>query len=130
MRYTFSHDTKESLTGLPPEQLYFGGGVNSIDYKPGERFHGANQEFVPASREIAPGIYLIVTRSVMMGDFNAYPPNEPGHPDLAGFPELSLALKTEKGVVLITGCSHSKFEEIILPTNQYLATPLNLLERR
>ncbi len=108
VHYTFSHDTKESLAGLPPEQLYFGGGVNSIDYKPGDRFHGANQEFVPASQEIAPGIYLIVTRSVMMGDFNAYPPNEPGHPDLAGFPELSLALKTEKGVVLITGCSHSK----------------------
>jgi 7,8-dihydropterin-6-yl-methyl-4-(beta-D-ribofuranosyl)aminobenzene 5'-phosphate synthase len=128
MRYTFSHDTKESLTGLPPEQLYFDGGVNSIDYKPGERFHGANQEFVPASREIAPGIYLIVTRSVMMGDFNAYPPNEPGHPDLAGFPELSLALKTEKGVVLITGCSHSKVEEIILATKQYLGSPIELVE--
>jgi 7,8-dihydropterin-6-yl-methyl-4-(beta-D-ribofuranosyl)aminobenzene 5'-phosphate synthase len=128
MRYTFSHDTKESLAGLPPEQLYFGGGVNSIDYKPGERFHGANQEFVPASREIAEGIYLIVTRSVMMGDFNAYPPNEPGHPDLAGFPELSLALKTEKGVVLITGCSHSKVEEIIRATKQYLGNPIELVE--
>src|SRR6266571_1056681 len=40
IRYTFSKDTKESLVGLRPEQLYFGGGVNSIDYKPGERFHG------------------------------------------------------------------------------------------
>ena len=63
VHYTFSHDTKESLAGLPPEQLYFAGGVNSIDYKPGERFHGANAEFVGASREIAPGVYLIVTRS-------------------------------------------------------------------
>ena len=62
-RFTFSKDTKESLVGLRPEQLYFGGGVNSIDYKPGERFHGANAEFVGASREIAPGVYLIVTRS-------------------------------------------------------------------
>jgi 7,8-dihydropterin-6-yl-methyl-4-(beta-D-ribofuranosyl)aminobenzene 5'-phosphate synthase len=115
MRYTFSHDTKESLAGLPPEQLYF-------------RFHGANQEFVPASREIAPGIYLIVTRSVMLGDFNAYPPNEPGHPDLAGFPELSLALKTEKGVVLITGCSHSRVEEIIRATKQFLGSPIELVE--
>ncbi len=128
MRYTFSHDTKESLAGLPPEQLYFGGGVNSIDYKPGERFHGANAEFVGASREIAPGVYLIVTRSVMMGDFSVYPPNEPGHPDLAGFPELSLALKTEKGVVLITGCSHSKVEEIIRATKQYLGSSIELVE--
>src|SRR5436190_24041741 len=65
--FTVSHDTKESLAGLPPEQLYFDGKTNSIEYKPGERFHGANQEFVGTSREIAPGIYLIVTRSVMMG---------------------------------------------------------------
>ncbi len=92
------------------------------------RIHGANAEFVGASREIAPGVYLIVTRSVMMGDFSAYPPNEPGHPDLAGFPELSLALKIEKGVVLITGCSHSKVEEIIRATKQYLGSPIELVE--
>jgi 7,8-dihydropterin-6-yl-methyl-4-(beta-D-ribofuranosyl)aminobenzene 5'-phosphate synthase len=128
LHFTFSKDTKESLTGLPPEQLYFGGKTNSIDYKPGERFHGANAEFVGASREIAPGVHLIVTRSVMMGDFSAYPPNEPGHPDLAGFPELSLALKTEKGVVLITGCSHSKVEEIILATKAYLGSHIELVE--
>jgi 7,8-dihydropterin-6-yl-methyl-4-(beta-D-ribofuranosyl)aminobenzene 5'-phosphate synthase len=128
LHFTFSKDTKESLTGLPPEQLYFGGKTNSIDYKPGERFHGANAEFVGASREIAPGVHLIVTRSVMMGDFSAYPPNEPGHPDLAGFPELSLALKTGKGVVLITGCSHSKVEEIILATKKYLGSHIELVE--
>jgi 7,8-dihydropterin-6-yl-methyl-4-(beta-D-ribofuranosyl)aminobenzene 5'-phosphate synthase len=83
---------------------------------------------VGTSREIAPGIYLIVTRSVMMGDFNAYPPSEPGHPDLAGFPELSLALKTEKGIVLITGCSHSKVEEIVRATKQYLGGNIDLVE--
>src|SRR5436190_5024352 len=126
--FTVSHDTKESLAGLPPEQLYFDGKTNSIEYKPGERFHGANQEFVGTSREIAPGIYLIVTRSVMMGDFNAYPPSEPGHPDLAGFPELSLALKTEKGIVLITGCSHSKVEEIVRATKLFLGGNIDLVE--
>jgi len=50
------------------------------------------------------------------------------HPDLAGFPELSLALKTEKGVVLITGCSHSKVEEIIRATKEYLGSPIELVE--
>ena len=83
---------------------------------------------MPASREIAPGVYLIVTRSVMVGDFNAYPPNEPGHPDLAGFPELSLAMKTEKGIVLITGCSHSKVEEIVRATRAYLGGNIDLVE--
>jgi metal-dependent hydrolase (beta-lactamase superfamily II) len=61
-------------------------------------------------------------------DLYAYPPNEPGHPDLAGFPELSLALKTEEGVVLITGCSHSKVEEIIRATKQYLGSNIELVE--
>jgi len=126
---TVSHDSKESLAGVPPEQLYFGGKTNAIDYKPGERFHAAtNAEFVASNREIAPGAYLIVTRSVMMGDFNAYPPTEPGHPDLAGFPELSLALKTEKGVVLITGCSHSKVEEIVRATKQFMGGNIDLVE--
>jgi len=129
IRFAFSHDTKESLAGVPPEQLYFNGTINSKDdFKPGDRFHGANQEFVPTSREIAPGIYLIATRSAMQGDFNAYPPNEPGHPDLAGFPELSLALKTEKGIVLITGCSHSKVEEIIRAAKQYTGSSIELVE--
>ena len=129
IRLALSHDTRESLSGMPPEQLYFGGNTNVIDYQPGERFHGANTEFVPTSREIAPGIYLIVTRSVMMGDFSAYPPHdEPGHPDLAGFPEISLAMNTEKGIVLITGCSHSKVEEIVRVTKQFLGGNIDLVE--
>jgi 7,8-dihydropterin-6-yl-methyl-4-(beta-D-ribofuranosyl)aminobenzene 5'-phosphate synthase len=127
-RLPIPHDSPEALAGLPPEQLYYAGRTGAIDFKPGERFHGANAEFIPESREIAPGIYLIVTRSVMMGDFNAYPPNEPGHPDLAGFPELSLALKTEKGIVLITGCSHSKVEEIVRATKKYLGGDIDLVE--
>lgn len=128
MHFTFSRASKESLEGVPTEQLYFGGQTNSMEYHPGARFHGPNLEFVSANREIAPGVYLIVTRSVMMGDFNAYPPNEPGHPDLEGFPELSLAMKTEKGVVLITGCSHSKVEEIVRATKAYLGGNIELVE--
>jgi 7,8-dihydropterin-6-yl-methyl-4-(beta-D-ribofuranosyl)aminobenzene 5'-phosphate synthase len=126
--YTFSKDSKESLAGVPREQLYFGGKTDSMEYKPGDRFHGANAEFVGASREIDPGIYLIVTRSVMMGDFNAYPPNEPGHPDLAGFLELSLALRTEKGIVLVIGCSHSTVEAIVRATKEYLGANIDLVE--
>src|SRR5262249_42017255 len=79
-----SHDPKESLAGVPPEQLYFGGQTNSMEYHPGVRFRAPNAEFITTSREISEGVFLVVTKSVMMGDFNAYPPNEPGHPDLAG----------------------------------------------
>jgi 7,8-dihydropterin-6-yl-methyl-4-(beta-D-ribofuranosyl)aminobenzene 5'-phosphate synthase len=73
-------------------------------------------------------MYLIVTQSVMMGDFSAYPPHEPGHPDMQGFLELSLALKTEKGIVLITGCSHSKVEEIVRATKKFLGGDIELVE--
>src|SRR5215470_15391299 len=45
-RLTISHDSKESLNGVPPEQLYFGGQSNSMEYHPGVRFHAANAQFV------------------------------------------------------------------------------------
>src|SRR5262249_4238823 len=94
IHFAFSHDTKQTRAEVRGSSSDSGGKPKATVYKPGDRFHGANPEFVSASREIAPGIYLIVTKSVMMGDFSAYPPHEPGHPDLEGFPELSLALKT------------------------------------
>jgi len=45
-----------------------------------------------------------------------------------GFPELSLALKTEKGIVLITGCSHSTVEAIIRATKQFTGDKIELVE--
>jgi 7,8-dihydropterin-6-yl-methyl-4-(beta-D-ribofuranosyl)aminobenzene 5'-phosphate synthase len=55
MHFTFSRDSKESLAGVPPQQLYFGGQKNSMEYNPGTRFHAPNGEFVAASREVASG---------------------------------------------------------------------------
>jgi 7,8-dihydropterin-6-yl-methyl-4-(beta-D-ribofuranosyl)aminobenzene 5'-phosphate synthase len=109
----FSKEPKEQTADLAPEQLYFGGKSQSLHYKPGSRFDHASAEYISASKQIAPGVHVIFTRSEMMGDFSAYPPAEPGHPDLYGLPEISLALETSKGLVLITGCSHSKVEEIV-----------------
>src|ERR1043166_9551953 len=43
-------------------------------------------------------------------------------------PEISLAMKTEKGIVLITGCSHSKVEEIVRATKQFLGGNIDLVE--
>src|SRR5215475_15288381 len=42
IRLTVSHDSKESLAGVPPEQLYFGGQSDSMEYHPGVRFHAPN----------------------------------------------------------------------------------------
>jgi len=108
--------------------LYFDGKTIPSTTSPASAFTGPTPSLVGASREMLPAFYLIVTRSVMMGDFSGLPPNEPGHPDLAGFPELSLALETEKGCS-DTGCSHSKVEEIILATKAYLAATLTTRRR-
>lgn len=62
----------------------------------------------------------------MLGDFWKYPPHE-DQPELTGIPELSLALKTSKGVVLIVGCSHSRVEDIVLETKKRLNANVELV---
>jgi 7,8-dihydropterin-6-yl-methyl-4-(beta-D-ribofuranosyl)aminobenzene 5'-phosphate synthase len=103
---------KELRAALTPEQLYFKGEEREFSGAWGPRFWHAKGEFVAASREIGPGLTLITTRSPMIGDFSRYPPNE-SQPQLNGTPELSLAMLTAKGVVLVTGCSHSRVEAIV-----------------
>lgn len=104
--------SKELRTALTPEQLYFKGEEKGFSGAWGPRFWRAKSEFVPGSREIGPGLTLIATRSPMIGDFSRYPPND-AQPQLNGTPELSLAMLTAKGVVLVTGCSHSRVEAIV-----------------
>jgi 7,8-dihydropterin-6-yl-methyl-4-(beta-D-ribofuranosyl)aminobenzene 5'-phosphate synthase len=69
-------------------------------------------QFVAANTEVEEGVHLVFTRSPHTGYFSRYPPNE-DEPRLMGLPELSLALMTDAGdLVLISGCSHSGIEEI------------------
>ena len=82
------------------------------EYRLGYRYKTDNMEFVAANREVEKGVHLVFTRSAHIGYFSRYPPNE-DKPRLVGLPELSLALVTESGeLVLISGCSHSGIEEI------------------
>ena len=76
--------------------------------------------------EIAPGITLVSTRSKFRGSFSAYPPNEE-KPVLSGFRELSLSLMTDRGEVLIVGCSHASVEAIIVAARDHLAKPIDLV---
>ena len=116
---------RAEVAALPKEQLYFRGDT-AIHYRSSGRFWHANKEFVPNTKEIAPGVFLIVTESVMMGDFSKYPPNE-DQPELTGFPELSLALMTSKGPVLIVGCSHSRVERIVAEAEKQLKSDVDLV---
>lgn len=111
---------------LRPEELYWGGKQTSIDYKSSGRFWNADADWVSATKEIAPGVFVIPTTGVMLGDFWKYPPHE-DQPELTGIPELSLALKTSKGLVLIVGCSHSRVEEIVVETKRRLNANVELV---
>ncbi len=110
---------------LPTHMRYFDGGSTTFIIPQSGRFWNANIEFVKTSKEILPGLNLIATSSQYMGYFSCYP----GKSFVAGtfdkthdacknsdLPELSLSMKTEKGEILIVGCSHTGIEKIVKQT--------------
>ncbi len=74
--------------GHPPDQM-----------ATGSHWPAAHMELVDSTREIAPGVSVILTVS-----------NKPGTLELR---ELSLAVRTARGLVLIVGCSHPGIETIV-----------------
>ena len=74
--------------GKPPEIMRFG-----------TAFPGANFELIDKTTEVAPGVTLIALVS-----------DAPGTKELK---ELSLAINTPDGLVLVVGCSHPGIEAIV-----------------
>jgi 7,8-dihydropterin-6-yl-methyl-4-(beta-D-ribofuranosyl)aminobenzene 5'-phosphate synthase len=83
---------------LPAEMRYFGGTPPEI-IKLGTAFPGANFQLIDKTTELAPGITLIALVS-----------DAPGTKELK---ELSLAINTTDGLVLVVGCSHPGIENIV-----------------
>src|SRR5215475_7690915 len=83
---------------LPAEQRYYSGAPPEIIHM-GEAWPGANFQLIDKNTEIAPGIYLIALIS-----------DKPGTLELR---ELSLAIRTPDGLVLVVGCSHPGVEHIV-----------------
>jgi 7,8-dihydropterin-6-yl-methyl-4-(beta-D-ribofuranosyl)aminobenzene 5'-phosphate synthase len=83
---------------LPPQMRYYGGTPPQI-MKFGAAWQRANFELIDKTAEIAPGITLIALVS-----------DAPGTKELK---ELSLAVNTSEGVVLVVGCSHPGIERIV-----------------
>ena len=83
---------------LPSEMRYYGGHPPGI-LEAGTPWPGAN--FIPVSQrtEVAPGIFILSGVST-----------SPGTLELR---ELSLAIKSPRGVILIVGCSHPGVEHIL-----------------
>jgi len=83
---------------LPAEQRYYRGSPPEIIHM-GEAWPGANFQLIDRNTEIAPGMYLIALVS-----------DKPGTLELR---ELSLAIRTPAGLVLVVGCSHPGVERIV-----------------
>ena len=83
---------------LPPEQRYYGGSPPSV-MTFGSAWPDAHFELVDSDTSVAPGIHLISLVS-----------DKPGTLELR---ELSLAIETPEGVILIVGCSHPGIDNIL-----------------
>ena len=83
---------------LPAENRYYGGTPPEI-MKMGTVFPGAHIQLIDQTTEVMPGITLIALIS-----------DAPGTRELK---ELSLAIDTPDGIVLVVGCSHPGIEAIV-----------------
>src|SRR5436190_7115952 len=83
---------------LPPEMRYFDGKPPEV-MTFGSAWQGANFELIDKTTEIVPGITLIALVS-----------EAPGTRELK---ELSLAINTPDGLVLVVGCSHPGIDKIV-----------------
>jgi 7,8-dihydropterin-6-yl-methyl-4-(beta-D-ribofuranosyl)aminobenzene 5'-phosphate synthase len=83
---------------LPQEQRYFDGAPPEV-MRFGSAWPGANFQLVDKNIEIAPDIHLIALVS-----------DKPGTLELR---ELSLAINTPDGMVIVVGCSHPGIDRIV-----------------
>lgn len=83
---------------LQPEQQYFDGAAPAL-LKFGSAWPGANFHLIDKDTEIAAGVHLVTLIS-----------DKPGTLELR---EVSLALDTPDGMVIVVGCSHPGIEKIV-----------------
>ena len=83
---------------LPPEQRYYDGKPPEV-MKFGTAWPGANVQLVDKNTEILPGINLITLVSDKTGTLELR--------------ELSLAINTPEGMVIVVGCSHPGVDKIV-----------------
>ncbi len=124
-------DVYQNFTLLLPNDWNIGGKASFFNkdetYSRGYHYRHKNTQFIKEHTEIADGIHIIATTSPLVGTTWGYPPNEK-QPRFFGLPELSLALESTNGqVTLISGCSHSKIEEIVKATKQHLGKDVSLV---
>ena len=88
--------------GNPPEKLRFG-----------SPWPEANFTWISKDTEIAPGFHIIALTGKWGADFELR--------------EISLAMDTPDGVVLVVGCSHTTIEKIVQQTKATINKPIHLI---
>lgn len=83
---------------LPADERYYGGNPPEV-MRFGSAWPAANITLIDKTTEIAPGIHLIALVS-----------DRPGTLELR---ELSLAMNTPDGMVIVVGCSHPGIEKVV-----------------
>ena len=83
---------------LPPEERYFGGNPPEV-MRFGSAWPQANITLIDKTTLIAPGVHLIALVS-----------DKPGTLELR---ELSMAIETADGMVVVVGCSHTGIDNIV-----------------
>jgi 7,8-dihydropterin-6-yl-methyl-4-(beta-D-ribofuranosyl)aminobenzene 5'-phosphate synthase len=91
----------KSIDSLPDKMRYFGG-ADPQPFSSGTPWPEANFVAIDSRTEVAPGVFIVPTVS-----------KTPGTLELR---ELSLAIDTPQGLMLVVGCAHPGIEEILNAT--------------
>ncbi len=97
---------------LPPEMRYFDGNPPETMYF-GTPWPQGNFAWVTQTMEVAPGFHLILLKGPWGVDLDVM--------------EISLAIDTPQGIVLIVGCSHPTIEKIVATAKQTFNKPVHLV---
>ena len=97
---------------LPPEMRYFDGNPPE-KLRFGSPWPEANFTWISKDTEIAPGFNIIALTGKWGSDFELR--------------EISLAMDTPEGVVLVVGCSHTTIEKIVQQTKATINKPIHLV---
>jgi len=97
---------------LPPEMRYFDGNAPE-KLRFGSPWPEANFTWIGKDTEIAPGFTIIALTGKWGADFELR--------------EISLAMDTPDGVVLVVGCSHTTIEKIVQQAKATINKPIHLI---
>jgi 7,8-dihydropterin-6-yl-methyl-4-(beta-D-ribofuranosyl)aminobenzene 5'-phosphate synthase len=97
---------------LPPEMRYFDGNPPET-LRFGSPWPEGNFTWITETTEIAPGFHLILLKGPWGVDLDVM--------------EISLAIDTPDGIVLIVGCSHPTIEKVVEAATSVIDKPVHLV---